>query len=571
MEIGTDKKKLLSLVEKAQSGEIVLPQFQRNFVWTRDDLQDLLTSILKGYFIGSFVLLRTDQDMMPFAPRPIAGVEQRLEDLSPDWMILDGQQRLTSLHYAFTAPSLPLKWTKYPYRFFLDLGKVANGDLDDAIWSARADQGGEYLREDKQFESRTLPFTHIPDWDDWQMRYELWLLEAGGDRLQEHVRNVKRVWNLAVQQLRQFMVPIVEVPKVAADDADGIAEVCAIFEKMNSTGVALSVYDLLTARLFIYGIDLHALWQQALEEHSTLAEFSGGEPDAYGIFTLRTIALIRGHEVKSKALINLTPEHFVEDWQTAVRHVDKALQRMSSTTEGGFGAFDKSWIPYSTMIPVLAALLHRIERDRLGYLAYEAVRRWYWGSVFLERYAGAVESTTYSDYLDIARIFDDPHHQPAVFAEAADGVVNSAHFSIRDVARRNAVYRGVMNLIALRGAKDFRTGDAIEFHLLDDHHIFPRAYLRRSGAAGPQQQYSDTDVNTIVNRTLISSDTNRRISRSNPTTYLNNIVPPGRAVEVMASHFIENEAMEAMLANDYDAFLLKREQSLLRRIRELVS
>ena len=47
MEIGTDKKKLLSLVEKAQSGEIVLPQFQRNFVWTRDDLQDLLTSILK--------------------------------------------------------------------------------------------------------------------------------------------------------------------------------------------------------------------------------------------------------------------------------------------------------------------------------------------------------------------------------------------------------------------------------------------------------------------------------------------------------------------------------------------
>jgi hypothetical protein len=571
VEIGTDKKNLLALVDKAQSGEIALPQFQRNFVWTRDDLQDLLLSILKGYFIGSFVLLRTDQDTMPFAPRPIAGVELSGADPAPEWMILDGQQRLTSLHYAFTAPSIPLKWTKYPYRFFLDLAKIAEGDLDNAIWSTRSDHCDQYDDKAKQFETMTLPFTQIPTWDGWQMEYELWLVEANPESLQDHVRNVKPVWTEALNVLRQFMVPIVEVPKVRADDPEGIAEVCAIFEKMNSTGVPLSVYDLLTARLYIYGIDLHALWQEALERHSALAEFSGGEPDAYGVFALRIIALMRGHEVKSKTLINLSPEQFVEDWRVAAEWLDKALRRMSSTADGGFGVFDQKWIPYSTMISVLAALLWRIQRDRRGHPAYEAVRRWYWGSVFLERYAGAVESTAYSDYLDIARVFEDPQHQPAVFIEAADSLVNNESYSIRDVARRNAVYRGVMNLVALRGAKDFRTGDAIEFHLLDDHHIFPRAYLRKAGGADGEQQYSDGDINTIVNRTLISSETNRKISRSKPATYFEKVIPRGKAADIMSSHFIDEAATDAMLNNDYDAFVEHRERCVLERIRALVS
>jgi hypothetical protein len=571
VEIGTDKKNLLALVEKAQSGEIVLPQFQRNFVWTRDDLHDLLLSILKGYFIGSFVLLRTDQDTMPFAPRPIAGVMLSRPNVAPDWMILDGQQRLTSLHYAFTAPAIPLKWTKYPYRFFLDLGKVAEGDLDNAIWSTRSDYSDQYDDKARQFQTTTLPFTQIPTWDTWQMEYELWLVESNPESLQDHVRKVKPLWNQALSVLRQFMVPIVEVPKVRADDPEGIAEVCAIFEKMNSTGVPLSVYDLLTARLYIYGIDLHALWQEALERHPILAQFSGGEPDAYGIFALRAIALMRGHEVKSKTLINLSPEYFVQHWTDAVQWLNKALERLSSTADGGFGSFEQQWIPYSTMIPVLAALLWRIRKDRLGHRAYEALRRWYWSSVFLERYAGAVESTTYSDYLEIARVFEDPQYHPALFAEAKDSIVNSESFSIRDVARRNAVYRGVMNLIAVQGAKDFRTGDSIEFHLLDDHHIFPRAYLRTARVAGGQQQFSETDINTILNRTLISSESNRKISRSKPSTYLHKIVPREKAADIMSSHFIDEGATNAMFEDDYDGFLCHRERCLLERIRLLVS
>jgi len=57
MEITPDKKSLMGLVRRASNGAIVLPEFQRNFVWSRDDITDLLISILRGYFIGTFLSL----------------------------------------------------------------------------------------------------------------------------------------------------------------------------------------------------------------------------------------------------------------------------------------------------------------------------------------------------------------------------------------------------------------------------------------------------------------------------------------------------------------------------------
>ncbi|MFZ5898141.1 MAG: GmrSD restriction endonuclease domain-containing protein [Bacillota bacterium] len=564
MDITPDKKRLLDLVERARSGEIALPEFQRNFVWTRDDVRDLLTSVLKGYFIGSFLLLKVDAESSPFAFRAVAGVEKPPGQLKPDWLILDGQQRLTSLHYAFAAPPLPLKWTKYPYRFFLDLSKISAGDLDAAVFSERADLCGRYLDQDYQFENLVVPFTELPRWESWLNDYERWLIERDQERyFNEYFKVHKPVWNRAVGVIRQFYVPMIEIPKVKPDDADGIAEVCAIFEKLNSTGVALSVYDLLTARLYRFGVDLHRLWQQAVEDNELLRQFSGEDPDIYGVLVLRALALIREQEVKSKSLINLRPEGFEKDWHTAVVYMEKALKRTTSTSQDGFGAFAQKWLPYSTMMPVLAALLYRIDRDKLDNRAYRGVKKWYWGSVFLERYAGAVESITLADYRDLVQWFSDPGHKPAVFEQIDRNILRNPNFSLRDTARVNAVYRGVINLVAIQGAKDFQADDAIEFHALDDHHIFPRAFLASVKDAEGKSKYQNPDINTVLNRTLISQATNRRISRMRPSDYLAKLVPLERKQEIMATHLIDEAALAAMERDDYEAFLQAREKRIM--------
>ena len=118
-----------------------------------------------------------------------------------------------------------------------------------------------------------------------------------------------------------------------------------------------------------------------------------------------------------------------------------------------------------------------------------------------------------------------------------------------------------MCLIALKGAKDFQADDSIEFHALDDHHIFPRAYLDQ--LVGPDGKPIPPDrINSIVNRTLISAPTNRRISRSSPSNYLERIVPAGLASGIMATHFIDTDALAAMKADNFEAFLDARELTL---------
>ena len=92
-------------------GKLVLPVFQRNFVWARDEITALLVSILQGHYIGSLLLLNIDSEAVPFAHRVLQGVELNGNAAHPHAMILDGQQRLTSLHYAFAAPDIPLRWT----------------------------------------------------------------------------------------------------------------------------------------------------------------------------------------------------------------------------------------------------------------------------------------------------------------------------------------------------------------------------------------------------------------------------------------------------------------------------
>ena len=78
MKTTPENQKLMDLITDARKGELVLPQFQRNFVWSRDDITSLLVSILQGHFIGTFLFLETDKDKIPFSVRAIEGIDNVL-------------------------------------------------------------------------------------------------------------------------------------------------------------------------------------------------------------------------------------------------------------------------------------------------------------------------------------------------------------------------------------------------------------------------------------------------------------------------------------------------------------
>jgi len=180
---------LLEIVKDAYRAKVVVPEFQRSFVWGRENIEEFLASIIQGYFVGTFLMLDTDPERPMFPFRTVEGLEMVNGQASPRQhstvrLVLDGQQRITSVFYALCAPDIPLRYSKHPYRFYLRLEPLLEGDPDEAImgvstWDKRRLSENETLV--RQY--RALPFTFLADSE----KFYQWLFEKqdvwqGNDR-----------------------------------------------------------------------------------------------------------------------------------------------------------------------------------------------------------------------------------------------------------------------------------------------------------------------------------------------------------------------------------------------------
>jgi hypothetical protein len=581
MEIIPDKRTLIGLVEQAYEGKICLPNFQRDFVWPPDQIADLLRSLLRGYFVGSLLLLRCDRSRPLFEPSYLAGAKPHTVSPQPELLLLDGQQRLTSLIYALAAPNLNLRGTRLRRWFFVDLDKMVSDPDDDDIVVERSprDIGALVTDPEEQFRQHLLPCTCLlknSDYLNWRDKFEDWLRDKAPADLERFRTEWRTPWTEIVIRFQAFQVPLVELPRVDPSKPQEIGRVCAIFEKLNSSGVDLSVYDLLTARLFPSGIALHKLWNEACETHRRLAEWSGGkaETNKFGVLVLRTLALLRNLDPKPTSLIALDPTDFGRDFKRAAAALDRALEIATCLNDDGLGVFDREWLPNFGLLPVLAALRTHLEEKKLGEQPRRELRNWYWSAVFLERYSSAVESKSRRDYVDYTRYWAEGGARPLVMEEA-QRVIASKDFSIR-AASSNAsgVYCGVFCLLAKHGARDWTLGESITLQNLEDHHIFPQKYLRDRGVTAKDE------INTVVNRTLIAGPTNNKIRDRAPAAYLawSEIFnsPPEPLLE---KHFIYGGALDTMRLATRDAenetlfhlfsdFKNAREQAILSCIRD---
>ncbi len=464
------KESLVDLVDRARQGHVVLPEFQRSFIWERGAVEELLVSIFDEYFIGSLLTLTVSPDSVPFRARIIEGIGNEVP-LRPQKMVLDGQQRITSVCYALYGPDINLKSTSYPYRFFLDARAAVDGRWADAVVSlSTASRYVGPLFDDpvQQYEKRYVALSALRSWEDWMQ----WFI-AFQDFLKSQ-NNFDQEWVNALLGLAQrflnYQVAVIELPQRTP-----LATVVEVFERINRTGSPLGIFELLTARLWNHGIQLRDLWNQSLASHSRLLAVSESKSDRYPKLILQAIALLRGKECKRRDLILLDSESFEEDWNRAADSIEDALSRMHSAASGGYGVIPTLTPPYSTMVTPLAIMCAHIgslNSDRAH--AYEKLHYWYWSSVFRERYGGSTETISQRDFVQLKRWIADDRAVP-------DGVPTDEKQIQRDlseVVRAGAVYRGILCLIALKGARDFFTDDTIELHQLDDHHIFPVSFLR---------------------------------------------------------------------------------------------
>ena len=345
------------------------------------------------------------------------------------------------------------------------------------------------------------------------------------------------------------------IPVVSITQEIGKENIINIFERINRTGISLSLFDLAAARLYLKGVDLRKLWESFISSHKFPPESMKPE------FAIKLICLWEGKELRKSVLLDVIDsmhkEYFETRWNLACQWLVNAYKRITSLQ--GYGAFNAKWIPYTTLIVPLAALLQEVQNRQGGEDTFRKVDCWYWGSVFMQRYDQGVDTTIFRDVRDITNWMDGA--SPPAWLEG----FRAEQVGISEVTeQRSSIYRGVMCLIARAGAKDFSTGQSAEFSTCDDDHIFPKSKYK-------QQKY----VDSILNRTLISSSSNKCKASKLPSEYLKLFLEKHggdaqRLQETLDSHLIKEQARQAMENDNFDAFIEARKQTLLEEINHLV-
>jgi hypothetical protein len=572
------KRSLHDFLRDVHSGKLKLPDFQRGWVWDDSHILGLLASIAQSFPIGAVMLLQSGNEDVRFEERLVEGVE----NLSPEPtenLILDGQQRLTSLYQSlFSEKAVATKDGKGQPAFrwyYIDMRKAlgTNGDMDEAIFSTPEDrvfknfrgepiEGRDFSTREKEFAACAFPLNQIFDASDWR---------TGFSEFHNYDQDLLRLYNEFERQIvkyfEQYQIPQIvllrETPKVA---------VCQVFEKVNTGGVSLTVFELLTATFAVDNFNLRDDWADRdarLKKYRALTSLEN--TDFLQAITLlvtraRRNAVsaqgISGEQLpaiscKRKEILKIT----TEDYNTWAGQIEKGLNRTAKflTSQRIYSSRD---LPYRTQLVPLAAIYATLGNDSDTENVRSKIERWFWCGVFGELYGGAVETRSAKDLLEVLAWIKGGS-EPSTVVDCH--FAGNRLYSLR--TRNSAAYKGLHALV-LRQSVDFRSGTDISIESyfdekLDIHHIFPRDWCDYESRRIPVAKRD-----TIINKTAITAGTNRSIGGRAPSEYLQRLrnsagCDETRQRQILETHLIDYDALSV---DDFDRFLKSREDALIRLI-----
>ena len=544
----TNPRALKDLLAEVHNLTTVLPDFQRDFVWDPGATQELIISIANNYPAGS--ILRVRDTKRVFAAREFEGAPP-LNGAKHTFLVLDGQQRMTSLYQAFYGVG--------EHRYFLNLGKLIEGvDFEDAIFNERANTKWAKYHEDFALQAKEmlLPLSVLKNgaggFLQWILRFTTPMPPEERMRKLDLLTKVNDTW---IKIIDDYHFPVVTLSDTTEPDA-----LCTIFETLNRTGVKLSVFELLTARFWPHNIRLRAMWEKALLDYPVIADF-GVDP----YYVLQAISLVSRStpSCKRSDVLNMAAVNITDWWDKVVVGLVMGLEILRDDCN----VMLPKWLPYQTILPPIAAILARSGDPRTAEAGAqrEMIKRWFWCTVFGQVYESAANSRSARDVTEVLRWFSGGPAPESVATLRFDPR------SLREVTpRQRAIYRGVICLILGKGARDFHTqavitGKLMDQEGIDDHHIFPAAYLEGKGVTLARTR------DCVLNRTLIDRTTNQMINARAPSDYLTEIrSTPGFPFEaVLGSHDLPTGVDSPLIHDNFESFIAWRQERLWQEIQRV--
>lgn len=574
------KVALPDMIRDITAGKVQLPDFQRGWVWDDSHVRSLLVSVARSFPVGAVMLLDTGGEVR-FQVRPIENVDFPNGIPEPEKLILDGQQRLTSLTQvlALNKPvkTFDEKGKRIDRYYYIDIRQALEAEqLEDAIIAVEQsrqlktnfgrDVALDLSTPKLECEQLYFPCNQILNSDAWEESLQEYAPQHFGTYMQFR----KQVLNA----FRSYQLPVIALGKTTSKEA-----VCLVFEKVNTGGVPLSVFELITATFAADNFNLRDDWygselRKVPGRRSRLIKeplLKSIEPTDF----LQAVSLLNSYERRQADIA----DGKVGKSAAAVSAKRSALlslklaeyERWADTVEQGFKRaaqflrkecfFTVRDLPYRTQIVPLAAVLAMLEERWLEPRIHDKLSQWFWCGVFGELYGGAVETRIANDLEDLLAWIGGKDEAPRTVYEAA--FQPNRLLTLR--TRQSAAYKGLSVLVQREGARDFfwkaRIQELdIEEIALDIHHIFPKAWCEAQGV-------KPATYNSVINKTAISYKANRMIGGKAPSSYLKSVqdhtqVQMGDDAmnAILESHFI---APQSMREDNFEQFFTQRQQSLL--------
>ena len=572
----TNPKDLRDLLREAHEGKLQLPDFQRSYVWSDEDVKSLIGSIARGFPVGALLTLESGGPVN-FAPRLIegAGGGSELQQL-----LLDGQQRITSLYGALfnknamrTRPRRDARKTVHRF-YFLDIaqavtdseniegaviGVAENLTLPDGLHAIRHD----FSSPDKQFDVMAFPLNIVFEpiaMMNWVMACRTYH-EGNADKIGLLNRFVQEV----LPVITNYKMPVIKLDKKSSREA-----ICLIFEKVNVGGKKLDAFELVTAIFAGHKepLDLRTDWWgkgslPGRVSRIVNGKVAGGYPNLAlsGVANtdfLQAVSLLHTREVRLAHGGPGDPPQISCKREALLSLPLEAYRKHAERVEEGFRSAGRFlteqrilWvkdIPYPAQLVAIASVHAALGAAADTQSAQKKIETWFWRVALSEDYGSSTESKLARDFPDLVRWIEDD-----LKPERLDLLGFNAGRLDTLTSRLSAAYKAVNALLLREGCRDFVSGKAADkstFHSmpLDIHHVFPKHWCRVAGGEAARL------VDSIVNKTPISAKSNRSIGGAAPSDYLPRVVASAKITteilnDLLASHLID----PALLAsNQFD-------------------
>ena len=570
------KTSLYEILKNIHEGKIQLPDFQRGWVWDDNRIKGILASVAKSFPIGAVMLLETGNNSIRFKTKVVEGAPES-NGVKPELLILDGQQRLTSLYQSIISNRVVKTINSKGYEikrwYYIDMQKALDPatDLEEAIFSINENKiitkniGRDIVLDlstrELEYENLMYPVWMVDEYSDWR---------RGFNRHWNHSSDKSELWDefeeLIINSFNHYMLPVIEMKKTNPKEA-----VCQVFEKVNTGGVSLSVFELLTASFASDDFDLKEDWakiESKFKPYKVLSKTS--EIDFIQALTLfstyrKKVGLESSGEkdnlpavsAKRKEMLNLE----IKDY---IKYRDQITEGFIKTSKilNENHIFNSRDVPYLNQLVPMAAIITQLDKNIENVGNKNKLMQWYWCGVFGELYGSANETRYALDIVQVVEWILNNGEVPKTIFDA--NFIPSRLNTLR--TRNSAAYKGIYAILMDDNTRDWLSGTKIDFSTyfsesIDIHHIFPVAWCEKNTI--PRDDY-----NSIINKTPLSGRTNRIVSGDAPSKYLdrlkNNVgVSDEEFLDILKSHVVNPDYL---YQDDFYAFFNDRKERILQKM-----